>query len=704
MEFFTVLKEKRPVRLSEGTRKFAYESLNGKYGDDALKNYGVTLDHIPDFNTLSDIEKYDAAIREIVLKAPVRLIEEEYVSGSASLGLAISHVIPATYNGNFLFHSNSHLTAGFDRAVYEGIDSYEEEIKDRLKDESLTTRQKVFLNSLLNSIESMRIWHGRYLEEVKDRNSEIYKCLLNVPFKPAKSFHEAVQSLWFSFAFMRLCGNWPGIGRIDRILGSYYEKDFREGKITYEEAREILASFFIKGCEWIRSSTPAGSGDAQHYQNIILAGVDEEGNEVTNPVTFMVLDIIEELGISDFPITVRVNKRTSDELIKKVAMVMRHGGGVVAVYNEPLILESLAATGYDPKEARKFANDGCWEVQIPGETYFCYIPFDGLQILLKKTLKNNFDSFEDLYSQYITDLKDTVEAIYSNVVRDRLVKTDEGWEWRTVFPCSVTSLFINDCIKNAASYFEGGARYTVVSPHIGGAPDVGNSLYAIKKLVFDDKLVSFAELMEALRKNWEGYEFLRQTAINRYTYYGNDNDEGDLYTVKVLNDFADIVNALNGRCPMIFPAGVSTFGRQIEWLPYREAVPFGYRKGDILSGNASPTPGTDISGATAIIKSYCKADHVKQASGSALDIKLLPSTVAGENGIDAICHLIKGFVDLGGFFMQLDVVDAEVLKRAQENPNEYKSLSVRVSGWNARFVTLSKEWQNMIIERTAQGV
>lgn len=432
MEFFTVLKEKRPVRLSERTRKFAYESLYGKYGDDAMKNYAVTLDHIEDFNSFSDIKKYDTAIREIALKAPVRLLDEEYVCGSANLGLAISHVIPATYTGNAIFPSNSHLTAGFDRVVYEGIDSFEAEIKNRLLDDCLTERQIEFLNSMLKTIESMRIWHGRYLNAVKDMNSKTYNNLLTVPFKPARTFHEAVQSLWFSFAFMRLCGNWPGIGRIDRILGSYLEKDLSEGNITYEEAREILASFFIKGCEWIRSNTPPGSGDAQHYQNIVLAGVDENGNEVTNAVTFLVLDIIEELGISDFPITVRINNNSSEELLRKVACVIKHGGGVVAVYNESLILDSLVKMGYELKEARKFANDGCWEVQIPGETYFCYVPFDALQILLKKTLCNSFDSFDDLYSSFINDLKDTVESIYESTVRYRLKKDENGWEWSCI--------------------------------------------------------------------------------------------------------------------------------------------------------------------------------------------------------------------------------------------------------------------------------
>ena len=188
----------------------------------------------------------------------------------------------------------------------------------------------------------------------------------------------------------------------------------KENKITLDEAREVLAHFFIKGCEWICGGN-YGSGDAQHYQNIVLSGVDEKGNEVTNDVTYLVLDIIEELGISDFPTTVRINKNTEEKLLNRVAEVIRFGGGIIAVYNEDLILESLTDNGYRLEEARKFANDGCWEIQIPGKTFFNYHPFDSLAILQNITLKEygdvSFDSFEELYDKYISDLRNYVNQM-----------------------------------------------------------------------------------------------------------------------------------------------------------------------------------------------------------------------------------------------------------------------------------------------------
>ncbi|HBV51098.1 MAG TPA: hypothetical protein DEF06_02320, partial [Clostridiales bacterium] len=181
----------------------------------------------------------------------------------------------------------------------------------------------------------------------------------------------------------------------------------------------------------------------------------------------------------------------------------------------------------------------------------------------------------------------------------------------------------------------------------------------------------------------------------------NDGEGGaDEVMAQLLNDFARITEEFNGKTPVIFTAGVSTFGRQIEWRGVRGAAPFGTRAGEILASNASPTPGTDLSGATAAIRSYCKADLSLQGTGAALDLRLYPGALDGANGITAIVSLLDGFCALGGFFLQIDITDAAVLREAQENPEAYKSLSVRVSGWNARFVTLDREWQQMIIERT----
>jgi len=706
MEFYVQNGNKRPVRLSEATRQFAYDSLNRKYGLDTLKTMSVSLDDVENFSALSDIKKHDLAILRIAEKAPIRICEGEKISGAATLGLAIKHMIPATYGGNHIFGSISHLTVDFETVLKNGINGIKKKAEsgyEMYRD----TEKEPFAESCLTCIKAFEIWHRRYLAVLQSRPEyeQNYKNLKCVPFEPATSFYEAVQSIWFTFAFIRLCGNWPGIGRIDWLLGDYLKKDLESGNLTLDEAREILAHFFIKGCEWINGQF-IGSGDAQHYQNILLGGIDEDGNDVTNEVTYLVLDILEELGISDFPTTVRLNKRTDEKLLRRVAEVMRYGGGILAVYNEDLILDALVKDGYDEREARKFANDGCWEVQIPGKTYFIYSPFDSLQILQQKTLQGydgsvEFANFEALYRQYALDLHKQVEKI----VFDRRKKFVPGdvpskeWKWMPSAPCTVVSLFEEGCVEKGISYHEGGPIYNIFSPHLGGFADTVNSLYAIKKLVYDEKRLTLNELLQILKNNWAGEEALRQYTLNRYIYYGNDNDEVDEIASRLLSDFADFCTSFNGICGYRFPAGVSTFGRQLGWASTRLASPHGRKQGEVLAANASPTPGTDREGATAIIRSYCKAELSKLATGAALDIRLLPSSVEGEDGLQALIALMRGFVSLGGFFMQPDVVDATVLREAQEHPEEYQTLSVRVSGWNARFVTLSKDWQDMVIEQ-----
>ncbi len=702
---------KRPIRLSEETRKFAYESLDHKYGQDTLKSFAVAMDDHEGFDKLTSLQKYDASIREIVTKAPIRIVPGERISGAATLGAAIRHMVPATFKGENMFYSISHLTIDFEAVLKKGIDHIKNEAETAYKRHKGTDKEE-FALSCIKCLESLEIWHQRYLKALQGKKEYVksYENLQNVPFKPAKSFYEAVQGLWFTFAFTRLCGNWSGIGRIDHLLGEYLENDLKSGAVTMEEARDILAHFFIKGCEWICGGD-YGSGDAQHYQNIVLGGVDENGNDVTNTVTYLTLDILEELGISDFPTTVRINKNTDKRLITRVSEVIRYGGGVIAVYNEDLILEALTDYGYSLTEARKFANDGCWEVQIPGKTFFTYVPFDSLQILQGVTLDNysglkEYKDFDSLYKEYVKDLKDGLSRIL-NDVNLLFINTDipkEQWKWKENRPCTVVSVFEEGCIEKGMSYLEGGPKYNVISPHIGGLPDTVNSLYAIKKLVFDDKKVTFLTLMELLKNNWQDNEALRQYALNKYSYFGNDNDDVDMIARDIINEFADGCDEITKQTLYKMPAGISTFGRQLEWSSHRFATPYGKKAHDILAANFSATPGTDKTGATAIIRSYCKAELKRTVSGAALDIKLLPSAVKGENGVNVIEKLIQGFVDSGGFFMQPDIADAELLKNAQERPEEYQSLSVRVSGWNARFVTLNKEWQDMVIQQTGSDV
>ncbi len=717
MTFYTASKNPRPIRLPETTRQFAYESLEEhRWGLDTMATPAIPLDDIAGIADMTLLARQDVAIHEIAAKAPIRLCPDERIAGAATLGLGISHVIPATLGGQPLHSSISHLTADFETVLRRGLNGIRADAEQAYETHKGTDREP-FAKSCLAALDAFDIWHGRYMDALRTaiesavpadaaRLQKTLDNLTRVPYNPPETFHEAVQSLWFTFAFIRLMGNWPGLGRIDYLLGRCLDADLAAGRITLDDARDILAHFFIKGCEWVRGGN-CGSGDAQHYQNILLAGIDENGDDVTCALTYLVLDILEELPIGDFPTTVRVSETTDEALLRRVAEVMRHGGGVLAIYNEPLVIRAMTNFGYPLKEARKFANDGCWEVQVPGKTYFTYSPFDSLWILQHRTLRAyaddvDFTDYDTLFAAYLVDLRAHIQTLCTSIARSSVPTKD--WAWAPTMPCTVVSLFEEGCIEKGRSYLEGGPVYHVISPHIGGLADTVNALYAIKKLVFDDHRITFPELMAILRSDWADAEPLRQFALNRYRYYGNDNPECDAIAADVLDNFSAICHEFDDLCPYKFPAGVSTFGRQLEWAPHRLAAPHGHKKGEVLAANASPTPGSDREGVTAMIRSYCRADLSRQVTGAALDCKLLPSSVAGEDGLAALVAILRGFVTEGGFFLQPDVVDTAILHDAQEHPEDHQTLSVRVSGWNARFVTLCKQWQDMVIaQNEGQG-
>ncbi|MBQ3792321.1 MAG: hypothetical protein II797_04365, partial [Clostridia bacterium] len=572
--------------------------------------------------------------------------------------------IPAYYHGHRVNFSVSHLTPAFYHIIEHGTDGYREKILSHM--DSVDDYGKEVLSAMLKTIEHIEIYHERYMEalraKAKDdpRYEANLRALEKVPMAPPTNFREAVQSLWFSFAFMRLIGNWPSVGRIDAMLGPYLKKDLEDGRITIDEARELLAHFMIKGCEWVCGDV-GPSGDAQHYQNIVLGGLDEDGNVVTNEVTFLILEIVEELPIADFPIAVKLSASHPDKkLIRKMAEVIRHGGGVVAAYNNDMIVDELVRYGYDVREARIFANDGCWEIQVPGKTLFSYTPFDGLQILQKYVLKldqkepAHYDSIEEILDKYREGLFAALKTVYQIRVTQNFDTFDIDpttlWKHSTT-PSIAVSMLEDGCIESGRTYFEGGTKYRTFSAHIGGAPDAADAIYAIQKLVFEEKRVSFDEFMEILQNNWEGHEDLRAYVRNHYSYFGNDNDEVDQILARIVSDFRDACDWADTRnTPFRITAGISTFGRQIDWKDMRLASPHGYRTGDILASNISPTPGTDRIGATAVIRSACKLPMDKMTCGAALDIKLTPESVQGEDGVKAIMSLFEGFVALGGSF------------------------------------------------------
>ncbi len=696
-------------RLSQETYQLAQRALAGEHGRTLVKATDVISGILPD--NLSPNRRYAEAARLIAENAPLRIYPNERIVGSASLLESPMHRIPV--DGSL---SVSHTTIGFADALHAGLKSYRARVDERLARDDLDEQGVDLLVAMRDCLDAINIWHQRHLEHLDtliqraeghelDTLNTLCSVLSRVPENPPASFHEAVQSLWFLYAFQRLMGNWLGIGRIDEMLGQYLEADLKSGRITLDEAREILAHFWIKGCEWIGAFETRGTGDAQHYQNIILSGVDRDGRDVTNQVTYLILDIVEELHISDFPIAVRINSNSPDRLLRRIAEVQRHGGGIVAIYNEDVVIDALVKFGYSVEEARCFSNDGCWEVLIPGKTNFSYNPFDAL-ILLNHVIGclespgspvPEFSTFEDLYQAYVSRLTEHLEAFFDNIANWCI----DGHAHPLV------ALFVEDCIERGRGYHQRGAKYNVLAPHAGRLANVANSLFVIQKLVFEEKQLSLSDFVEILRNNWEGYEPLRRNIHKRFEFFGNDDDEADAMMQRVFNDYTALVQNHRETNGILHPCGISTFGREIEWgqdVNAGKATADGHHQGAILATNFSPSPGTDKKGPTAVINSHCKMDFSRLPNGGTLELKLHPDSVRGDDGLIVMVSLMRSFVRLGGFFLHIDVVNSDMLLDAQQNPEKYPNLSVRIAGWSARFATLDKHWQDMIIHRTQQLV
>ena len=713
-------------RLSSSTRTLATRYLAGEFG----RNMGDAQFAIPSefyLSVPSLNQQYAEAVRLIAENAPLRIIAEEKLVGAATLKEATRHSVPlltqsylarSVPDGDWiskhslasapsLLSSVSHTTIDFEKALKIGYNGIRAEIVERLSRNDIDSDGEDILRAMTVCLDAAKRWHDRYVGELeklaavsdgelRKNYGQVLSSLRNVPENPPTTFREAVQSLWMLWDFQRLCGNWSGIGRIDKMLGPHLRRDMDSGAITIDEARELIAHFWIKGCEWI-TADGKGSGDAQFYQNIVLAGINEEGNDVTNEVTYLVLDVVEELHISDFPIAVRISRKSPEKLLRRIAEAQRLGGGIIAVYNEDRIIPTLVKFGYPPVEARNFANDGCWEILIPGKTCFNYQPFDAL-VLLQETIglgpanKETFEyaDFDALYADFKNRLAFQIASLLNS-------------SNRSTHPTPLLSLLVEGCVEKARSYYDLGPKYTVLSPHPGGLPDVVNSLLVIRKLVYEAKEMSLRDFAGILRDDWNGREDLRQRVRREFEFFGNDSAEADDMMKKVFDDFTGLVGKVPKRLGILRPAGISTFGREgTAYLGNRAASASGHRKGDILAPNFSVTPGTDLKGPTAVIKSHCSVDFSKLPCGTALELKILPSSLRGESGIAALVGLMTAFVALGGIFMQIDVVDTAMLRDAQDHPKKYPNLSVRVSGWSARFATLSEEWQEMIIVRSEQ--
>ena len=560
---------------------------------------------------------------------------------------------------------------------------------------------------------------------------KIAEVCSRVPANPARTFYEAIQSVWFTHIL-----HWwetretasVSPGRMDQYLYPYFEADIREERITKGEVQELIDCFLIRP-NWFLYHVNALSGflltdTAGIAQHVDVGGLKADGTDATNELSHMILEGMMHIRLVEPDVGVLVHSRTPEDLLIKACQLCALGTGQPIFLNNDTIVVNLLGRGnlgggppITLEIARKASAMGCNEPTLMGmdSGYTTSVHFQTMPGVIIAVLTNGrkgfpgglvgpqtgdprkFKSFKELQEAYRKQLAWAFEreTIGSNI-GERLMAEFEP----TVFQ----SALIDDCIEKGICREAGGARYNF-GPFVGGngGPDAGNSLTAIKKLVFDEKKITMDQLCDALEKNFEGYGDLRQMLL-KAPKFGNDDDYADEQTAWVMHTFSQeaikLENTRGGhKIPVLIP--LSSYVRAGEAVG---ALPSGRLAGEPLTDSIAPTQGTDVNGLTAVLKSVGKVDSAEIFAGITFNVRLDPLIFKDDYGFKRMADLIRTFVDEKIHHVQFNVVSSDTLKAAQKEPDKYKDLLVRVAGYVARFIQLPKAIQDTIITRTVHGL
>jgi formate C-acetyltransferase len=545
-----------------------------------------------------------------------------------------------------------------------------------------------------------------------------------VPAEAPRDFHEALQMYWFvHLGTITELNGWDAMspGHLDQHLGPFYERDLAAGRLDREGAKELLACFWIKV-----NNTPAPpkvgvtaaeSGTYNDFTNINLGGLTREGGDGSNEVSYLALEVLDELQLLQPQANVQVSARSPERLLEAAARVIRRGSGYPSLFNADEIVTALTGMGKRIEDAREGGTSGCIETGAFGKEAYLLHGYLNLPKVLELALNDGVDplsgkrigvptggpgalrDFEALYAAFRAELEYivTTKISVSNFL-DRLFARDA--------PAPFLSVLIDDCVARGRDYYDGGARYNTDYIQCCGLGTVTDSLSAIRKHVIEEGKVTLGELNGALAADWADHEPLRLLMANKTPRFGNDDDEADSIARRV---FATLIEVVDGR-PSPRGGGANAGRWHIDLLSTTCHVYFGLRTGATpdgrrarlpISDGASPAQGADRHGPTAVAKSLAKID-IARTGGSLLNQRFLPATLAGDEGLRHLSAYVRAYFKMGGHHVQFNVVDSETLRRAQEKPEDYRDLLVRVAGYSDYFVDLDRNHQEEIISRTIQ--
>lgn len=657
-----------------------------------------------------------------------------------------------------------HHPPNWEKGIRLGLRGLREEIVRNQKAEEAKETADIekleLYRSMLIGIEAIRKLSLRYrdlaLAEAEKEADPIRKKELleisdicaRIPEEPARTLQEALQSFWFYYISFDSCMERIPAARADQYLYPYYKHDIDNGIITYERARDLIGSWMAKCSERVQilselwenhlgpeDNSVGGDPDdkslfiemendqaytlgtsANHwFMNVVLGGLNEKGEDVTNELSYLMLETWAYLELVAPVMNVRFHKNTPERLYEACARILRCGSGEPAIYNDEAIIEGLVKIGVPIEDARLYSNDGCWEVVIPGKTNFNFAHIEVLQILeyvlfhgqslVRKKQEGpdlgdprEWKSYDELYSIF----REQVFIRLEKIIRNRMKYLFDSHE---IAPDPLMSILMDNCIEKGLDLTNGGTEYIFFVPVITGIANCVDSLAVIKKLVYEEKAITMDELLQAIETNFEGREPLRQMVINRVPKFGNDEPYVDEICAQLLKEIADKTKEIQSGLDHIYlPLAIGTFENMARFGHNLGASADGRLYQQSIGSNYAPAIGMDTSGPTAAIKSITHADLLPYINGCPLDIQINSNEVEGEAGVKRIEALIKSFLDLGGIILTITGVSEELLRDAQIHPENHRGLRVRLGGLSAYFIALPEDVQNIMIKRTKHGM
>ncbi|MDF2611185.1 MAG: pyruvate formate-lyase [Lachnospiraceae bacterium] len=633
-----------------------------------------------------------------------------------------------------LTKGTGHFVINFNRILKSGYEGIRKECEEHLAELELSNPNDmdkiIFYKAILVVCDAVEIYAQRYANEAlrqagicqdlgrKKELETIAKVCERVPKHPAETFYEAVQSTLFLQIISQIESDGTGLstGRLDYFLYPYYEKDVREGRLTKEFAEELMDSLWLKMGEVIEVWNEEDSkffGGHPISQTITLGGTFADGRDSTNELSYICLETTARIKMPQPSVCVRIHKHTPREFLLKCADVARLGLGMPAFYNDDVAIVSLMDRGVTLKHAREnFAVAGCVEMGLQGQ--MCHFANSGYFSLLKAlevTLNDGLDpktgkqvgphtgdistlkTYDDLYKAFMEQVQ---YALKHMVATTNVVNTMHG----RLLTLPFISSFTEDCLGRGKEVHDGGALYNHDGPQGVGLADTADSLAAIKKLVYGEKVLELKELLEALKADFNGHELTRVKLIKDAPKFGNNDPYVDNIAREVASMYCETVNSYPNPRGGHFVAGMYSVSANVPIGTFIGASANGRKAYAPVADACSPTHGVDKNGPTQAAMSIAALDHAIVANGTQYNQKYHPNTLAGQKGLESLSHVIETFFHKGGYHIQFNVVSAETLRAAQKNPEKYRNVVVRVAGYTCFFVDLPKMTQDDVIDRT----